>query len=134
MITENDDIKIGILLFDVEYDSSGAVLSKTAIPVSSVFDYEVYLYSDCGGTINLIATYKKSNTGMFAIGVPGSPNNKITIVVNRELTSSTKPAEFFVETKLQFSAGSEYINSKANRSDQKYILKVNKSANKKSLR
>lgn len=134
MITENDDIKIGILIYAVERDSAGNIISKTTIPISSIHDYEVYVYTNCSGVLKLLATYKKSNTGDYAIGVPGSPNNKITIVINRRLTASAGPVEFHIETKLQFVEGADFIDGKANRSYQTNVVKINKSANKNSLR
>lgn len=129
MIVENDDVKV---FLEVECeDSTGTYVP---MPISSLFDYQVYLYAVVGLKKRLLFTYGKNLTGKNAIGVSGNPNNELSVVVNRELTRLEGAVRYFLELKVQVNATSDFINSKANSGVTEIdLFPVKSSANKTGL-
>lgn len=100
-----EDKKIGVSL----------KASGVALPLSSLNDYHFYIYKICGNKKQVVATYKKSNTGMFAITPDGTETNKGYVVFNRKQSGVEEGETIYLEVMVQFTAGSEFISLKQNK-------------------
>ncbi|MFN8317139.1 MAG: hypothetical protein U0T32_11900 [Chitinophagales bacterium] len=129
MIVENDDVKV---FLEIECEDSAG--NYVPMPVSSLHDYQVYLYAVSGFKKKLLFTYGKSLSGKNAIQVSGTPNNEVSVVVNRELTRLQGAVRYFLELKVQVDATSDFIDSKANSGVTEIdLFPVKSSANKTGL-
>jgi hypothetical protein len=129
MIVENDDAKVYL---EIECEDTAG--NYIAMPISSLHDYQVYLYAVVGFKKKLLFTYGKNLTGKNAISVSGTPNNEISVVINRELTRLEGAVRYFLELKVQVDATSDFINSKANSGVNEIdLFPVKSSANKTGL-
>ncbi len=103
---QNSDIKVRLTLQDSE---------ANPYVINDLNDYEVYVYNKpTGENKKLLATYRKDDTGAYAIDVYDSANGKIDIVINRQLTRFIPDGKLYAEVRVQLNAGSEFINSLQN--------------------
>lgn len=101
-----------------------------ALPINSINDYHVYIYSLSGNDKILLAVYKKNNTGQFAIGIDVTLSNAITIVVSRELTRGLVTGSIYAEVMVRLTATSDFVNSVMNNGTTGIVIdKVEVSAN-----
>lgn len=100
-----EDKKIGVSL----------KANGVALPLPSLNDYHFYIYKMCGSKKQTVATYKKNNTGMFAITPAVTPTNKGYIVFNRKQSGVEEGESIYLEVMVQFTAGSEFISLKQNK-------------------
>lgn len=103
-MVQNNDIKVRLTLTD----------GTNAYAISALNDYEVYLYNLTGKDKTLLATYKKSNTGVYGIAVYDDAAGQIDIVINREVTKNAPSGKLYAEVRIRISAGSEFISSYQN--------------------
>lgn len=103
---QNNDIKVRLTLQDS---------TPTPYVISNLNDYEVYIYNKpTGENKKLLATYRKNDTGAFAIITYDDINGKIDIVINRQLTRGIIDGKLYAEVRVQLNAGSEFISSLQN--------------------
>ena len=74
---QNADISVVLTLQDS---------ASTAIDPTTISDYEFYVYRLYAGEKVLLATYKKSNTGLYGVAYDAILDT-YTIIINRELTA-----------------------------------------------
>lgn len=108
IVVQNDDVRVGFELFGEDINSP----YDNPLDASSLYDYNVYVYRDLKCK-ELLAIYKKSNSGMFSIQVDGTQSNLIWIVINRENLRYVT-GKILAEVKIQATASSSFINNKAN--------------------
>ena len=108
IVAQNDDVRVGFELFGEDINSP----YDNPLDASSLYDYNVYVYRDLKCK-ELLAIYKKSNSGMFSIQVDGTQSNLIWIVINRENLRYVT-GKILAEVKIQATASSSFINNKAN--------------------
>lgn len=122
MILQNADPKVGISLF----------AQGVAMPLSSLNDYAFSVYKVCAGVKELVATYKKNNTGNYIITPDTMVTNRGTIVINRDLTVSQDAGDMYLEVFVQTTAGTDFINLKQNMGvNGIYLFPLISAANKK---
>lgn len=107
IVVENDDIRVGFELFGEDINSP----YDNPLDASLLNDYHIYIFSEkCS---ELIAIYKKDNTGIYSIEIDGSQSNLIWVVVNREDIKHIQ-GKVYGEVKTKATAGSPFINNTAN--------------------
>lgn len=122
-MVQNADIQVQLTVLD----NTGIAIDPT-----NVQDYEFYIYRMNGNDKVLLATYKKSNTGLYGVTY-NAPTNTYTIIINRELTSIIPNGKIYIESLFQLIDGS-FINGFRNYSSTgNYITTINSSASPKSL-
>jgi hypothetical protein len=90
-MVQNSDILVRLTLTD----SDGVAIDPTTIN-----DYEFYVYRQVGNDKVLLATYKKSNTGLY--GIAYDPVGDVyDIIINRELTSIIPNGKIYIEVLMQ---------------------------------
>ncbi len=104
-IVQNTDTVIRITL----KDSTG-----TAIDISTLSAYEVYLYQIVNNVKVKVAYFKSSNTGIYDVIVNDAPNGKIDVILNREVSINTPPGTVYAETRIRQTATSTFISSVEN--------------------
>ena len=82
--------------------------------ISTLNDYQFYLYYLLLGVKTVIATFKKSNTGIYKVTVNNGPLGIVDIVLNRELTTALAPCTIYLESRIQIKANTEFISSLQN--------------------
>ena len=103
---QNSDIKVRLTLQDA---------TATPYVINDLNDYEVYIYNKpTGENKKLLATYRKDDTGAYAIDVYSSATGKIDIVINRQLTRGLPDGKLYAEVRVQLNAGAEFIGSLQN--------------------
>jgi hypothetical protein len=126
MFVQNNDIRVFFLLSD----ETGA-----AVPASSLYDYHVYIYRLCDGQKILVAVYKKNNIGLYSIKVDSSVANKISVIINRDITKNIDPKDLFAQVDVQVTQTADFINNVANLSvTDLSLFKLRQSANKNGLK
>lgn len=120
---QNDDIKVR---FTIKVNGATAV-------ISSISDYQIYIYSNTGSEKKLLMTCKKSDTGITKITVDDDAAGKVTVVIPRSLTKLQK-GKIYAEVKVQLTATSDYINGKANTGvNDLFIEEIKSSSNPNAL-
>lgn len=124
-MVQNNDIKVRATLTD----------GTNPYVISALNNYELYVYSVSGNNKKLLASYKKSNTGIYSILVFNDALGKIDIVINRQLTRYLpNGTSLYLESRVRVTAGSEFISSIQNiGSNGILITTLNSSANPDSL-
>ena len=105
MIVQNTDTLVRITL----KDSDGV-----AIDLSTLSDYEIYVYRKEGNDKILIKTFKSSNTGFYGIVVNDAPTAKVDIILNREMMNTVPAGKIYAEVRLRKIVTSEFISSSQN--------------------
>jgi len=108
IVVQNDDVRVGFELFGEDINAP----YDNPLDASSLYDYNVYVYRDLKCK-ELLAIYKKANSGMFSIQVDGTQSNLIWIVISREILRYVT-GKILAEVKIQATASSPFINNKAN--------------------
>jgi len=80
------------------------------VPISSMNDYNIYVYQLVNGVKHNLFTFKKT---------PGTNDNPIVIVdsetqgfiVDRTMTLKCKPGDLYIESVVKLTATSDYISS-----------------------
>ena len=108
IVVQNDDVRVGFELFGEDINAP----YDNPLDASSLYDYNVYVYRDLKCK-ELLAIYKKANSGMFSIEVDGTQSNLIWIVISREILRYVT-GKILAEVKIQAAASSPFINNKAN--------------------
>lgn len=122
---QNNDIQVRITLTD-----------DIAVPfvISALNALEFYAYRMDGVKKIEIATYKKSNTGIYGITTVDDANGIVDIVLNREKTRELPTGQVYLETRIQLTATSEFISSLQNLGANGTAVDINNtSANPNSL-
>lgn len=122
---QNNDIQVRITLTD-----------DIAVPfvISALNALEFYAYRMDGVKKIEIATYKKSNTGIYGITTVDDANGIVDIVLNREKTRELPMGQVYLETRIQLTATSEFISSLQNLGANGTAVDINNtSANPNSL-
>ena len=104
-MVQNNDIKVRATLTD----------GTNPYTISALNNYELYVYSVFINDKKLIATYKMGNTGVYGITIFDDVNGKVDFVINREMTRKLPDGtKLYLETRVQITAGSEFISSLQN--------------------
>lgn len=104
-MVQNNDIQLRVTITDED---------GVAFTISTLNALEFYVYSLENNTKVLIATYKKSNTGLYDVTTIDDVNGIVEIVLNREKTRTLPNAKIYLETRIQITAGATFINSLQN--------------------
>jgi hypothetical protein len=104
-MVQNNDIQVRITLKDED---------GVAFTISALNALEFYAYRLDNNQKVLIATYKKSNTGVYGITTITDGSGIVEIILNREKTRNLPNGIVYLETRIQLSASSEFISSLQN--------------------
>lgn len=122
-MVQNTDIQVQLTVLD----SDGAALDP-----ASIDDYEFYVYRMSGNDKILLATYKKSNTGLYGITYD-AVGDTYTIIINRELTSITPNGKIYIETLFQLTDASFINGVRSFSSTHNFITTLSTSASPESM-
>lgn len=103
-IVQNSDTEIEFTLTD----------GTTAYVINNLNAYEVYIYNVTVTDKILLATFKNTNTGVYAIEVASSATGKIRVILNREMTRNLASGKVFAEIRIRVTADAEFISSRQN--------------------
>lgn len=104
-MVQNNDIQLRVTITDED---------GVAFTISTLNALEFYVYRLENNAKVLIATYKKSNTGIYGITTITDGSGIVEIILNREKTRSLPNQKLYLETRVRITAGSEFINSLQN--------------------
>lgn len=122
---QNNDIQIRITLTDD---------TGMAFVISALNALELYAYRLDGVKKIEIATFKKSNTGIYGITTVNDANGIVDIILNREKTRELPSTIVYIEPRIQLTATSDFINSLQNLGASGIKIDLNEtSANPNSL-
>lgn len=103
---QNNDIQIRITLTDE---------AGTPFVISALNALELYAYRlDSKNEKIEVATYKKSNAGVYGITTINDATGIVEIVLNREKTRNLPAGIVYLEPRIQIAASSEFISSLQN--------------------
>jgi hypothetical protein len=100
------------------------------IQPSALYNYAIDVYHLASGKKTQLATFLKSNTGLFSIVVFNDSLGKIDIILNRNLTAKFPIGDIYGEVSIMETATSDFILSKSkNGATAIFIDTVEASAN-----
>jgi predicted component of type VI protein secretion system len=102
-IVQNSDITVRLTITD----------GTNPYAISSLDDYEIYLYTLSGKDKVLVANYKKSNAGKYGITVYDPITGKVDIVIHRQDTKDIE-GKLYAEVRIRLTATSDYVSSVQN--------------------
>jgi hypothetical protein len=102
---QNNDIQLRVTIKDED---------GVAFTISALNALEFYVYRLENNNKVLIATYKKSNTGVYGITTITDASGIVEIVLNREKTRTLTTGKIYLETRIQLTATSAFISSLQN--------------------
>ncbi len=102
---QNNDIQLRITLTDED---------GVAFTISALNALEFYVYRLENNKKVLISTHKKSNTGIYGITTITDGSGIVEIILNREKTRQIPNQKLYLETRIQLTATSAFINSLQN--------------------
>lgn len=124
-MNQNNDIQLRVTITDED---------STPFVISSLNALEIYLYRIDNLKKILVATYKKSDTGIYGISTINDTLGVVEIIINREKTRTLPAGKLYLETRIQLTASSEFINSLQNLGTGGIEIDINEtSANPNSL-
>lgn len=124
-MNQNNDIQLRVTITDED---------STPFVISSLNALEIYLYRIDNLKKILVATYKKSDTGIYGISTINDTLGVVEIIINREKTRTLPAGKLYLETRIQLTAGSEFIDSLQNLGASGIEIDINEtSANPNSL-
>lgn len=124
-MVQNNDIQLRVTIKDED---------GVAFTISALNALEFYVYRLENNKKILIATYKKSNTGIYGITTITDASGIVEIVINREKTRDIPNQKLYLETRIRLTASSAFINSLQNLGVNETEIDLNKtSANPDSL-
>jgi hypothetical protein len=104
-MVQNNDIQLRVTIKDED---------GVAFTISALNALEFYVYRLENNNKVLIATYKKSNTGVYGITTITDASGIVEIVLNREKTRTLTTGKIYLETRIQLTATSAFISSLQN--------------------
>lgn len=101
---------------DISFDILAKNASGVVIPISAIYDYEVFIYGIVNSEKRLFLVFaKNSDAEKRAIVVVDDAAGRLKIIIPRTWTVNAPEALLIAEIRCQFTASADYVSSKVNK-------------------